>query len=132
MKQFRYTDKVPYIIKLIDIYAALFVKDYKLWLAEQEKEYLAMLILANSEGIDIDSTEAVRFLKSLGFEGNPYMYKKKLKNKKWIVVTEHGTILPPNFDYKGGRFKEEVAFNFKIVYRDEMGQDSGKDQETDE
>lgn len=130
MKQIVFNNKVDYIVQLIDIYAAVFIKDTSLWLADQEKQFLAMMILANSEGIDIDGGEAINYAKSLGFEGNPYMYKKKVQKKKWIVKTEHGSFLPPTFDYKGNDFKEQMIFKFAIIYQNGMGREVDQHSET--
>ncbi len=104
------------IKKLVDIFSATWIAREN-WLTSQEKEYFAECIILNAKGWNLLSPDTVdHFRKHPGFpDKSVYIYRDKIKKKKWIIQTKEGIKIHPEFNYVDGNIP--TSFTLTIPLR---------------
>lgn len=115
---FKHDNVEGFLTKYIDVFSSLYVPREN-WLAPREKEYFIGLALLHSKGIDLLSKEGIEYLENdLGFKNRGVsIYRKKLKDKGWIIQTKTSIKLTGAFVFK--KIPKELIFNFKILWKEQ-------------
>jgi len=119
VKNFNEGNKKDFISKYIDLFSSLYIpKDS--WLTDREKEYFIAHVMLNFEKRDLLSKDVKNVLKEdYNFKNRGVdIYRKKLKDKGWIIQTKEGIKLPPAFDYNGKKFPNNLKFQFKLSWKE--------------
>lgn len=104
---------IDFIKRLASLYQSMDVaEEYKL--SDKELHFFSAVVLLVNKGFDLTgsafSNEIVRLIPGISKENRGvYIYKRKLVDKKWIMVKGKSIILPPVF-----RYKDSVKFNITL------------------
>ncbi|MDG1314736.1 MAG: hypothetical protein P8P29_04315 [Flavobacteriaceae bacterium] len=114
-KYIEFNNKKDFIGKLINIFSSTYV-DRDKWLTTQEELFFIECIILNAKGEDLLSSSTVDH-----FENHPafptkstYIYRNKLKKKKWIIQTKEGIKIHPDFDFRKSGIPESIILNIPL------------------
>lgn len=118
MKNFSETTKEDFLSKSIDLFSSLYIPKAN-WLTDREKEYFMAHVILNHENKNLLSKEVKVYLEnSLNFKNRGVdIYRKKLKDKGWIIQTKSGIELPPAFNYRNKKFPNNITYQFKLSWK---------------
>ena len=118
MTQFTESNREDFLSKNIDVFSSLYLPKEN-WLTDREKEYFMAHVFLNYEKKDLLSKEVKTYLETeLNFKNRGVdIYRKKLKDKGWIIQTRQGIALPPAFDYRGKKFPNNLVYQFKLSWK---------------
>lgn len=113
MKVIVIKDKYEMISKMVDL-ALLLVLPEKYSLLPREKEFLINSIIFHSEGVELEKSDMVNSLcKKMGVKkADIYNYRKRLKEKGWLMQTTTGFELLPFLDFS----KKKIPSSLKLDY----------------
>ncbi len=109
---------IEYISQLFSIYELQSIPKANR-LTEKEKVFFCNLVYLYNIGMDISSSEVTKKLtqiKGLSVENRGvYIYKSKLKKKKWLMIDAQGRLDIPPFLKKGNNITNfELSLSYDI------------------
>lgn len=121
MQKYNFKTKEEFLYSYIDLYSALFI-DRENWLTKREMDYFIAHIELFHNNIDFLSEHATNYLKvSKEFKNRAIsIYRKKLKDKGWIIQTPSAIDIPKTFKFNSNKpFPTKVNFDFSVNWTKE-------------
>lgn len=120
--QISHTNLEEYVGMQLDILQLLKIRDKSKWLRPKPRKFLIHCIILNSQGVDINSTDAVEELRTrMNFDMNDdvYTYRYKLKRAGWLIPEKEDKKrykIIPAFDFSNKTIPPVKGYKFNLVY----------------